>query len=57
MLFRSGEFEGVLEIEVPRVPDLYNVFKKIDQFEGIITTNTHIVMRRFDHPAQSEKKS
>jgi DNA-binding Lrp family transcriptional regulator len=46
----TGEFDGVLEIEVARMPELYKVFKKIDQFEGIAATNTHIVMRRFEGP-------
>jgi len=49
----TGEFDGVLEIEVARMPELYNVFKKIDQFEGIAATNTHIVMRRFEYPSKN----
>ena len=44
----TGEFDGVLEVEVSEMSKLFDLFKQIDKFEGIEATNTHIVMKKFD---------
>jgi DNA-binding Lrp family transcriptional regulator len=44
----TGEYDGVIEIEVNTMSELYELYKKIDKIEGIKSTNTHIVMKRFD---------
>lgn len=45
----TGEYDVLAEIEVESTEDLYDSFaKKIDPIEGIINTNTHVVMKSFE---------
>lgn len=45
----TGEYDVLAEIEVESTEDLYDSFaKKIDPIEGIINTNTHVVMASFE---------
>ncbi len=44
----TGDYDICAEIEVIEIDELYNSFvKKIDLIEGIINTNTHVVMKEF----------
>lgn len=41
----TGDYDVIAEIEVESTDELYEVFgKKIDLIDGIINTNTHVVM-------------
>ena len=45
----TGDYDAIAEIEVENSEDLYDIFtKKLDQIEGIIDTNTHIVMKSWE---------
>jgi len=45
----TGDYDILAEIEVENTDELYNVFsKKIDTIEGIINTNTHVIMKAFE---------
>jgi len=45
----TGEYDVLAEIEVENTEDLYDSFaKKIDPIEGVINTNTHVVMASFE---------
>jgi DNA-binding Lrp family transcriptional regulator len=44
----TGEYDGILEIQVNTMSEYYEIYKKIDKIPGIVSTNTHIVMKRFD---------
>ena len=42
----TGEYDVLAEIEVESSDELYDSFaKKIDPIDGIIKTNTHVVMK------------
>jgi DNA-binding Lrp family transcriptional regulator len=43
----TGEFDGILEIKIEEMEELYKIFEKIDKIEGINETNTHVVMKEF----------
>lgn len=43
----TGEFDGIIELEVNNTNQLYDSFKQIDKIPGIKSTNTHIIMKRF----------
>ncbi|MBY8983257.1 MAG: Lrp/AsnC ligand binding domain-containing protein [Candidatus Lokiarchaeota archaeon] len=44
----TGDYDICAEIEVDKPEELYNSFaKKIDLIEGILNTNTHVVMKEF----------
>jgi DNA-binding Lrp family transcriptional regulator len=44
----TGDYDILAEIEVESTDELYESFaKNIDQIDGIINTNTHIVMKEF----------
>ena len=44
----TGDYDICAEIEVIKIGELYDSFaKKIDLIEGIIDTNTHVVMKEF----------
>ncbi|OLS15335.1 MAG: hypothetical protein RBG13Loki_1040 [Promethearchaeota archaeon CR_4] len=43
----TGEIDGVIELEVEQMGDLFDVIKKLDLMEGL-KTETHIVLRQFD---------
>jgi len=44
----TGDYDVVAEIEVESTDELYEAFaKSIDHIDGIINTNTHIVMKEF----------
>ena len=46
ILLLSGEFDIILEIEIDEPEELWNLFvDKIDKIDGIIETNTHIVIK------------
>jgi len=48
IIFLTGEFDGILEIEVDTMEELYQAFfDNIDKIEGIKETNTHVVMKKF----------
>jgi DNA-binding Lrp family transcriptional regulator len=45
----TGDYDVLAEIEVEDSEELYNAFaKKIDLIEGIINTNTHVIMKSFE---------
>ncbi len=45
----TGEYDVLAEIEVESSEELYESFaKKIDPIEGIIKTNTHVIMKSFN---------
>lgn len=45
----TGDYDVLAEIEVESSDVLYDSFvKKIDPIEGIIKTNTHVIMRSFE---------
>ena len=45
----TGDYDILAEIEVENTDELYNAFsKKIDTIEGIINTNTHVIMKAFE---------
>ncbi|MFX0138792.1 MAG: Lrp/AsnC family transcriptional regulator [Candidatus Hodarchaeota archaeon] len=45
----TGDYDILSEIEVESTDELYDAFaKKIDLIDGIIDTNTHVVMRSFE---------
>ena len=44
----TGDYDVVAEVDIESMDELYDSFiKKIDPIEGIILTNTHIVMKEF----------
>jgi len=44
----TGDYDILAEIEVESTDELYDTFaKSIDHIDGIINTNTHIVMKEF----------
>ena len=44
----TGDYDVLAEIEVDSSEELFDSFaKKIDLIEGIISTNTHVVMKEF----------
>ncbi len=46
----TGDYDILAEIEVESTDELYETFaKSIDQIDGIINTNTHIVMKEFSN--------
>ncbi|TFG19684.1 MAG: Lrp/AsnC family transcriptional regulator [Promethearchaeota archaeon] len=45
----TGDYDVLAEIEVESSDELYEAFsKKIDPIEGIIKTNTHMVMKSWE---------
>ncbi|HMF32061.1 MAG TPA: Lrp/AsnC ligand binding domain-containing protein [Candidatus Lokiarchaeia archaeon] len=44
----TGDYDGVIDIEVDSMSDLYELYKKIEKVDGIVDTNTHVVMKRFE---------
>jgi len=45
----TGDYDILAEIEVENSEDLYSIFaKKIDTIDGIIKTNTHVVMKSWE---------
>ena len=44
----TGEFDGVIEIEVDTMEKLYETFTNIEKIKGIERTNTHIVLKQFN---------
>ena len=45
----TGEYDILAEIEVDYTEQLYEAFAKyIDPIEGIINTNTHVVMKSYE---------
>jgi len=45
----TGDYDILAEIEVENTDELYNAFsKKIDTIEGIVNTNTHVIMKAFE---------
>ncbi len=43
----TGELDGVIEIEVDQMGELFEFIKKLDLMEGL-KTETHIVLKQFD---------
>jgi DNA-binding Lrp family transcriptional regulator len=44
----TGDYDILAEIEVESSEELFELFaKKIDVIEGIVNTNTHVVMKEF----------
>ena len=45
----TGEYDILAEIEVDNMDQLYEAFsKRIDPIEGVINTNTHVIMASFE---------
>ncbi|MFX1276097.1 MAG: Lrp/AsnC family transcriptional regulator [Promethearchaeota archaeon] len=45
----TGAYDAIAEIETETPEELYDIFsQKIDQIEGIIDTNTHVVMKSWE---------
>ncbi len=45
----TGVYDAIAEIETETSEELYNIFsEKIDLIEGIIDTNTHVVMKSWE---------
>lgn len=45
----TGDYDILAEIEVETSEELYEIFsEKIDQIEGIIASNTHVVMKAWE---------
>ena len=45
----TGDYDAIAEIEVENSEDLYDIFtNKIDLIDGIIDTNTHVVMKSWE---------
>jgi len=45
----TGDYDAIAEIEVENSDELYDIFtKKIDLIDGIIDTNTHVVMKSWE---------
>ncbi|TFG16192.1 MAG: Lrp/AsnC family transcriptional regulator [Promethearchaeota archaeon] len=45
----TGDFDVLAEIEVETSEELYEIFsEKIDMIEGIIASNTHVVMKAWE---------
>ncbi len=45
----TGDYDILAEIEVDSSDDLYEAFaKKIDLIDGIVNTNTHVIMRSWE---------
>ena len=51
----TGEFDGVVEVEVDSMDELYETFNKIDGIEGIKNYTSHIVVKRFDLTIKGQK--
>lgn len=48
IILLTGDYDMILEIEIEKMEDLWETFvNKIDPIEGIINTNTHIVMKEY----------
>lgn len=46
----TGEFSGIISLEVSDMDELYDFFARFDAVEGVVATNTHVVLKRFDFP-------
>jgi len=45
----TGDYDVLIEIVVDSSEELYNIFaKKVDLIEGIIESNTHVIMRSWE---------
>ena len=45
----TGDYDILAEIEVDSSDELYDAFaKKIDPIEGIVKTNTHVIMKSWE---------
>ncbi len=45
----TGAYDAIAEIETETSDELYEIFsEKIDPIEGIIDTNTHIIMKSWE---------
>ena len=45
----TGDYDLLAEIEVDSTEELYEIFsEKIDVIEGIIASNTHVVMKAWE---------
>ena len=45
----TGDYDVLAEIEVESSDELYDAFaKKIDPIEGIVKTNTHVIMKSWE---------
>jgi len=45
----TGDYDILAEIEVETSEELYEIFsEKIDMIEGIIASNTHVVMKAWE---------
>ena len=52
----TGDFDGVLEIKVDQIDKLYEIFRKIENIEKIIETDTHIVIKEYQFPTNLPKQ-
>jgi hypothetical protein len=44
----TGEYDGIIEVEYMEIEDLYQMYVRLDQLEGIQTINSHIVLQEFN---------
>ena len=44
----TGEYDGIIEVELQTLPDLYLFYTRLDQLDGIQTVNSHIVMQEWN---------
>ena len=44
----TGEFDGVLKIQVNVMNQIYELFQHIDTIDGIEATTTHVQMKKFE---------
>ena len=45
----TGDYDVLIEIVVDSSEELYNIFaKKIDLIEGIVESNTHVIMKSWE---------
>ncbi len=44
----TGESDGILEIEVEKISQIYDLFVELEKIESILATKTHIVVKEFN---------
>ena len=54
----TGDYDVAAEIEVESTDELYDSFaNKIDHIDGIVETNTHVIMKSWEKWVQLTKES
>ncbi len=48
-LLLTGDYDGLIEFEIDEPDELYDIWvKELDHIDGIVETNTHVVMKHVD---------